>query len=137
MPVTSPQDVASRLGRPLTTEETSLAETLILDAENILRVRTPDKDLDSLDEASVKQVVASAVVRVLRNPDGYRSETAGGVSYTIDTRAAAGFLLILDDEWRLLGLAPTSNSGMGSFAPSLGLPRSGSWPGGEGWEPWL
>jgi hypothetical protein len=135
--IASTTDVASRLGRTLTTEEHTLVATLIYDVENMLKVRAPDKDLNNLDPTSVQQVVANAVVRVLRNPDGYRSESAGGISYTVDTRAAAGFLTILDEEWRLLGLS--SSGGAYSIAPSLGLPRSGFWPGGPcepGWWPW-
>lgn len=126
-------DVTARLGRPLTDDETEsdLVETLIEDAENMVRVRMPGRvlDPDTADVVSVKQVVANAVARVLRNPDGYRSESAGGVSYTIDTRAAAGFLTILADEWSLLGLAPPrAAAGMGSIAPAITVPLpAGGW----------
>lgn len=140
MAITSPQDVASRLGRTLTDEETSLVNVLIGDAENIIRVRVPGREMDPdvIDLDLVPQVVGQAIVRVLRNPDGYRSESAGGVSYTIDTRAAAGFLTILAEEWALLGLtAPSSGAGAFSFAPSFGLPLAGSWPTGTGTPPWL
>lgn len=128
-PVTTTDDVARRLGRELTEPETALAYVLAGDAERILASRTSDHTLDALDPALVAQVAASAVVRVLRNPDGFRSESAGGVSYTIDTRAAAGFLTILADEWALLGLiAPSSNGGAFSFGPSLGPARPGPVP---------
>lgn len=129
-------DVTARLGRPLNADETDsdLVETLIGDAENMVRVRLPGRVLDpgTIDVGSVKQVVANAVARVLRNPDGYRSESAGGVSYTIDTRAAAGFLTILADEWLLLGLSAPSGNRAGSFAPVLGT----AYPSGR-WSPWL
>lgn len=125
--VASLEDVARRLGRPLTTDELMLAETLVGDAENMIRVRLPGQvlDEDTADLSLVKQIVGAAVARVLRNPDGYRSETAGGVSYTIDTRAAAGFLTILTEEWSMLGLAPPTAAGKAfSFAPVLGTPTA-------------
>lgn len=138
MPVTSPNDVGSRIGRTLTTEELPLVTTLIGDAENMIRVRLPGRVMDdtTVDMDLVPQVVANAVVRVLRNPDGYRSENAGGVGYTVDTRVAAGFLTILSDEWSLLGLsAQGANAGMGSFAPLLGT-AYGTEPT-LGYSPWL
>lgn len=133
---TSPQDVASRLGRPLTTDEESTVAVLLADTERMISTRAGG--LDSIDPGALVQVAASAVVRVLRNPEGYRSEGVGGVSYTIDSRVAAGFLTILDEEWALLGLtAPASRGGAFSFGPSLGLPRAGTWPGGDTWPPSL
>lgn len=130
-PVTTTLDVARRLGRELTPEEEALAFTLAGDAENMIRVRLPGRVLDgtTTDLDLIPQVVGQAVARVLRNPDGYRSEAAGGVSYTIDTRAAAGFLTILAEEWSLLGLsAPGGNGGTFSFGPSLGPARPGPVP---------
>lgn len=135
--VTTLADVASRLGRPLTTDERELADTLIGDAENLIRSRVPGRVLDAehVDLSVVRQVAGNAVVRVLRNPDGYRSEAAGGVSYTIDTRAAAGFLTILADEWSLLGLSGSASSA-GSFAPRLGTPVA-TGPALAPWSAWL
>lgn len=134
-PMTSPAHVAARLGRALTPDEEDLVTTLLADAERTIASRAPGRSLAALDLEDVQRVAATAVVRVLRNPDGYRSEAAGGVSYTIDTRAAAGFLTILDEEWALLGLtSPTSGSGAFSFGPVLGT-AYGSYPP-AGWSPW-
>lgn len=137
-PLTPTSDVAARLGRELTEAEGGLAFVLLGDAENMIRLRVPSGDLDDLDQDALHQVAANAVVRILRNPEGYRSESAGAVSYTIDSRVAAGFMTILADEWALLGLtSPPANGGAFSIAPSLGLPRTGGWPGGTGWpESW-
>lgn len=102
-------DVAVRLGRDLDDAEQRLAAVLLDDAEERIRARIPDLDdrvaASEHYRALVVSVEAAAVVRVLRNPGGYRSETEGTYAYTLDTRAAAGFLTILDDEWALLGVA--------------------------------
>lgn len=134
MTVTSPSDVGARLGRALTTDEQTLAQTLIGDAERMIAGQVPGHDLADIDEDALKQVVGSAVARVLRNPDGYRNEAVGGVSYTLDSRVAAGFLMILSEEWALLGLSsPSSNGGAFSFAPYME-----TWPvrAPLGWSPW-
>jgi Gp19/Gp15/Gp42-like protein len=100
-------DVAARLGRDLDEAEQRLAAVLLDDAEQRIRARIPDLDervnASEHYRALVVSVEAAAVVRVLRNPGGYRSETDGNYSYQLDTRAAAGFLTILDEEWALLG----------------------------------
>ncbi|MFF4607933.1 Gp19/Gp15/Gp42 family protein [Streptomyces sp. NPDC001339] len=102
-------DVGARLGRDLDDAEQRLAAVLLDDIEERLRARIPDLDervsADEHYRALVVSVEAAAVVRVLRNPSGFRSETDGNYAYTIDTRAAAGFLTILDEEWQLLGAA--------------------------------
>lgn len=101
-------DVEKRLGRPLTSEEGELASVLLDVTEARLRLRIPD--LDQRLEANpgygvvVVDVLASAVVRVLKNPEGYRMEVDGSYQYQVDTRAAAGFLTFLEDELADLGL---------------------------------
>ncbi|WP_082468830.1 Gp19/Gp15/Gp42 family protein [Sciscionella sediminilitoris] len=107
MSLATVEDVAARLGRETSSDENELAATLLGDAELMLRARIPDLlERAAKDPAFADLVVmveANMVVRVLRNPDGYRQESEGGYSYTVDTRAAAGFLTVLDDEWKLLG----------------------------------
>lgn len=125
MSLATVEDVAARLGRETSSEENELAATLLGDAELMLRARIPDlleraaKDSGFAD--LVVMVEANMVVRVLRNPDGYRQESEGGYSYTVDTRAAAGFLTVLDDEWKLLGY----RDGAFTITPHLGGDR---WP---------
>lgn len=101
-------DVAVRLGRPLADPEHELAAVLLGDAESEIRARLPDLDT-RVDRGRIRRelvvkVEANAVVGVLRNPGGYTSETAGDYSYTIDVRAAAGYLTIPDTDWALLGV---------------------------------
>lgn len=121
MSYASVADVAARLGRPLTDDERDLAAVLLDDAENLIRARIPDLDKRIADGRIRRELVvmieANAVVRVLRNPGGYRSETAGDYSYTIDTRAAAGYLDIPDTDWRLIGVRP------GAFTITPAFPR--------------
>lgn len=108
----SAQEIAERLGRTLDEQEAKLVAVLAADALRLIKAKIPSftERIASgvLDPDSVKMVIANAIVRVLKNPDGYRSESMGGMSYTIDTRAAAGFLTILGDEWSFLGVGQSA-----------------------------
>lgn len=116
------RDVQARLGRVLEGEEAALAEVLAGDVLRRIRRRIPDLDLKVAGPGRVptvtpvielddlKAVQATVVARVIRNPDGYRSENAEGVGYSLDTRAAAGFIYMDADDWDLLGVR---NSGKG------------------------
>ena len=118
-------DVVARMG-PLTPEQTTLATTLLGDAEVRLASRVPDLlakvAADPEFAKAVIQVESWMVVRVLRNPDGYRQESEDGYSYSFDTRAAAGFLTVLREEWEMLGVT----DGPFSIAPYLQVPPA--WP---------
>lgn len=114
-------DVTRRLARPLLSAEEVEQTNVLLEAA-LLRLarRIPNLVERAADDADfcdlVVEVQASSVARVLRNPDGFRSESAGQVSYTLDTRVASGFLMITDEEWELLGV---SNSSAFTIAPSF------------------
>lgn len=102
------EDVQARLNRPLTTVEEGMAETLLEDVEAILRSRILDLDERAEDPdylALVVQVEANAVLRVIRNPSGYRQETDGNYSYTVSAAVASGHLFVMDSEWNLLGVS--------------------------------
>jgi hypothetical protein len=66
--------------------------------------------------ADVIQVESDAVLRLVRNPDGYTSETDGNYTYTIAKDLANGRLEILDEEWEILGVFRSSFS---TLVPSL------------------
>ena len=102
MATATSQDVESRLGRPLDESEVALAETLLGDVE--LLIKSKARNFDALDPDIVVMVEATAVARVLRNPDGIRSQSADEFSYTVDSRVASGYLNLLPDEWALLGI---------------------------------
>jgi hypothetical protein len=119
-------DVVARF-RPLTPEEEALAATLLDDAETRIRFRVRDLDSRVADPEYHKLVVlveVGAVLRVLRNPEGYRSESDGDYSYTLSVQVASGLLDILDGEWRLLGVF----RGAFTIAPTIGAPRCGPLP---------
>lgn len=105
-------DVASRILRPLSPAEVDACDTLLDDAERLLVDGIPDlrehaaTDADYAD--AVVQVEAAMLVRILKNPGGYRTMAEGGVASNVDSRAAAGFFTVLDDEWSLLGGAGAS-----------------------------
>jgi hypothetical protein len=65
----------------VTPTEWSRAGAQLDDAETVIRIRIPDLDdrvtSDRLAADVVRLVVVAVVVRMLRNPGGYRSETAG------------------------------------------------------------
>lgn len=108
MPIASSLDVQSRLGRPLTAEENEQVEALLGDVELLILAKIPDLETkiadEELAEAVVIMVEANSVARLMRNPDGYTSETDGDYTYQINWRLASGSLEITDKEWSLLGI---------------------------------
>lgn len=115
-------DVETRLGRPLSTEEQTQATTLLADAEILIKARIPDLAdkiaENEIDTATVVMVEASAVVRLMRNPDGFIAESDGDYSYQKDKRLATGALSILEHEWALLGIS----KGIFLIAPKVPTP---------------
>ena len=122
------RDISARLGWTLEGDEAALAETLAGDVLRRIRRRIPDLDLKvsgdgwtptvtpAIDLEDLKGVQATVVARVMRNPDGYRSENAEGVGYSLDTRAAAGFIYMDSEDWADLGVKETGK-GIRSLAP--------------------
>ena len=113
-------DVQAVLGRALTTEETALVERRLAQVERKLIRRIPDlleqiADGD-LDEVDVIDIEAEAVLRLIRNPEGYASESDGTYSYQFNRETASGKLEILAEEWERLGIKP---SRMFALAPGI------------------
>lgn len=92
-------------GTELTDEQ---IQALITQAETYLKARVPDLNrrlaCGQVTQETVDFIEASMVVRVARNPDGFRAETEGDYSYQLDSRAAAGFLTLLPEELLMLGI---------------------------------
>jgi Phage protein Gp19/Gp15/Gp42 len=61
-----------------------------------------------IDRDLVKDVIVEMVLRVLRNPSGFRSETDGDYSYSRDTQVASGRLVVNEDELESLGYGSAS-----------------------------
>ena len=93
------EDVQTRLGRELSPEETQMVLALLEDVEAMIRQRIPDLDEKiedgKIQERIVVMVEVNAVLRVLRNPDAFLSETDGNYSYTRSSDGASGYLEIL------------------------------------------
>jgi hypothetical protein len=108
MTYAQPSDVSDRLGRSLSDEELTLVGTRLGDAENKIRRRVPDLDdqvtAGTIAEDDIVRIEAEAVLRLVRNPDGYLQENDGTYSYMLSQQAASGRLEILEDEWADLGV---------------------------------
>lgn len=106
MAYATPADVEARIGRELTPEETIQVGELLEDVEALIKLRIPDLDAKVADgtipERIVVMVEVNAVVRVLRNPEAYVSETDGNYSYTRSQNGASGYLELLPIEWEWL-----------------------------------
>jgi hypothetical protein len=116
-------DVAVRWGKAIESLEeptVALIETRLGDAERMIKRRIPDLDAkidaDTLDVEDVKQVEADMVLRLVRNPDGYLSETDGNYTYMLQQNLSAGRLTVEPEEWETLGLI---RSRMSIIVPNL------------------
>lgn len=133
MAIATVDDVQDRLDRELTDDERDLAATLLEDVEAIIRSRVRNLLRRAATDESYRQIVvmveANAVLRVLRNPEGYRQETEGNYSYSLNAAVASGHLFVMDSEWQLLG----ANRGAFTVAPKVRRPRRGIT---RTWERW-
>lgn len=81
----------------------------LANAHELLRSRVPGLNhkvaTEQLREGTVKLVLVNMVVRVLRNPHGYRQQAAGEFSYTIDSANSTGDLVLSEADKELLGIA--------------------------------
>lgn len=125
MPFATADEVRELIPRAsLAPEETAMVEKRIAQAERKIRRRIRDLDdqiLDgSIDEQTVSDVIVEAVLRVVRNPEGFTQETDGNYSYILSSEHN-GKLYITDDEWEELGI--TANPGAFWVTPTIRTPR--------------
>ena len=94
-------DVAARW-RPLSEAETTVATTLLDDAWLMLVGRLPSLEDNieaaTVSEANVVRVLATMVLRVLKNPDGKLEESVDDYRYRRDSAMSAGLLYVTPDE---------------------------------------
>jgi hypothetical protein len=109
-------DVISRF-RALEPDEDATVDTMIADAQDILEdaaeaagIEAPTTDRG---ERTYTRIVAAIVIRVLRNPDGYLTETIDGYTYRRDSAISAGALYVSPDE--INQLRPTVRPRRGAF----------------------
>jgi hypothetical protein len=114
--------------RPLSEQEARTAQALLDDlwARALTQVPTLSANLDagSLSTEVVKSVMAGAVLRVLRNPEGKASEQIDDYKYTRDAAISTGGLYLSPDELILLGKARARAVSM-SVSPRFGGPTWG------------
>jgi hypothetical protein len=99
-------DVQKRFPRDLDDSEAGIVAVRLADAEELILQKIPDlTDRTADGQLSERQVVMAeveAVLRLVRNPEGYVSETDGNYSYTLSQRVASGRLTI---DWDTLGVS--------------------------------
>lgn len=123
--------------RPLTSAETQIAPTLIDDVEAwaMLQVPTLEAALVSPSAAflqNVRRILATAVIRVLKNPQAYRSEQDGDYSYSFDRAVSSGELNLSVADLRMLGGGRRRFYSAAVSDPALEMIGRPSWP--EEWS---
>lgn len=113
-------DLVSRW-RPLSAQETTNGQTFLDDAWRMLKraVEKAGGDLETLIaadttgdlQAEAVRVMATAVLRVMKNPDGKRQESIDDYSWQRDEAVSSGLLYFADDE--LDSLVPGSGVAAG------------------------
>lgn len=101
----SVSDVADRW-RPLSDAQEAVAQTLLDDAWAMLKRHATRRGTDIEDEITtdvdlrlgVVRILATAVLRVLKNPEGKAQESIDDYSYTRNSGVAGGSLEFTDDE---------------------------------------
>lgn len=117
----------------LSDTEADYAQALLDDAWDVLLAVIPDLEDRLASGATSAGLVVSAVsamvIRVMRNPDGYKQWSIDDASFTRDTSVAAGTLYPTDLEISLLtGRASTARRGAFSISTSQASTRA---PGSE------
>lgn len=101
-----------------------LIERRLEQVERMIRRRIPALDTrvseSATFEADLIDIEADAVLRLVRNPEGYLSETDGTYTYQLQSDLSSGKLQILDDEWTTLGVFRLSR--MSVISPSFTMP---------------
>jgi len=106
MALATVDDLAARLGRSLTAAETTQGTAWLDDATAIILDRFPQ--YEAAPTAASLAVCCAMVLRVLRNPNGLRSETVDDYSYTRDTMLSAGEIYMTRNDIEALTPAQSS-----------------------------
>ena len=117
-------DVAALWAKDLSEEETALVNRRLEQVERMIRKRVPDLDdqvaSGDIAEEDLVDIEADAVLRVVRNPEGYMSETDGSYVYMKSKEASDNSLRLTQAEWAVLNVRLGS---MFQISPSLSMPR--------------
>jgi len=124
MAYASAYDVVTLWAKEPEPEVMSLIERRLEQVERMIRRRIPDLDakVSASDtfEADLIDIEADVVLRLVRNPEGYISETDGVYTYQLAADLTNGRLQILDDEWTALGVFRLSR--MSVISPAFVMP---------------
>lgn len=130
-PYATVDDVAAVMVRPLTTEETTYAQNLLLKTAALARKKVPQLDVyiaDSrVDETLVAFAVANCVSRVLLNPErsSQHSVSSGpfveSITHSVDTREDQGVFTDEEISW----LKPAAPLNFGTISMTSGLEDRG------------
>jgi len=119
-------DVATRLGRPIDSpEEQAQVQAWLDDAEALILARIPNLPdrvaAGSPTVATLVMIESNAVIRKIRNPEGYTSETIDDYTYRYNEQVRRGDIFLTDDEWGLLtpGVATGAFSARPTFVPDV------------------
>lgn len=124
MAYASAADVVALWAKEPEPEVMVLIERRLEQVERMIRRRIPS--LDTLTAASATfladliDIEADVVLRLVRNPEGYISETDGSYTYQLQTDLSGGRLVVLNDEWTALGVFRLSR--MSTIAPAFVMP---------------
>lgn len=118
------QDVVTLWAKEPEPEVMLLIERRLEQVERMIKRRIPDLDVKAQQsatfEADLIDIEADAVLRLVRNPEGYMSETDGTYTYQLQSDLSSGKLEILADEWVILGVNRLSR--MSVIAPNIVMP---------------
>ncbi|QBJ04820.1 head-to-tail adaptor [Mycobacterium phage Elephantoon] len=105
-------------------EVLALIDRRLDQVERMIRRRIPNLDArvaaSAVFEADLIDIEADVVLRLVRNPEGYLSETDGAYTYQLAADLSQGKLVILDDEWTTLGVNRLSR--MSVIVPNIVMP---------------
>lgn len=115
--------------RPLSALELTNGGTFLDDAWRMLSRRLPtlEAEIATDDDLSgeVVRILATAVLRLMKNPDGKRQESIDDYSWQRDRAVSAGLLYFTEDE--ISDLIPGGSQSRGAFSFSIlpdGYPES-------------
>lgn len=118
------QDVVTLWAKEPEPEVMALIERRLEQVERMIRRRIQTLDAkvaaSSTFEADLVDIEADVVLRLVRNPEGYLSETDGTYTYQLQSDLTSGRLEILDDEWTILGVNRLSR--MSVITPNIVMP---------------
>lgn len=117
-------DVTALWGRDASPEEIVLINLRLAQVERMIIRRIPDLVAQvtaaTISIEDVVQVEADAVLRLVRNPDGYLSETDGNYTYMLQAGSTPGALFLTPDDWAALGIVARR---MSILIPDLPMPQ--------------